>query len=725
MEQLHKLYTQTYGFPPAQSQPLPTAGSNRQYHRLTAPDGTTVIGVIGTSADENQAFIHLTRHLTLHQLPVPQILATSPDSLRYLQTDLGNRTLYDALQAGRQAQGQYNSQEQQLLSRTIQLLPDLQIKADRDLDYSHCYPQPQFDQTSALFDLNYFKYCFLKPSGIDFHELRLEEDFRHLAQDIADIPLQVFIHRDFQARNIMLSPEDQPYIIDYQGGRRGPLQYDLASFLWQASAHYPDTLRQQLIDTYLRSLSRYIPVDIPRFHADLSLCVLLRLLQVLGAYGYRGHFERKQHFLQSIPPAIQNLRQHLVRHSLPYPYLQQILTQLVGLPQYQTPPEAPAADQQLHIHIYSFSYRKGIPADTTPNGGGYVFDCRSIHNPGRYQAYKNLTGLDQPVIRFLEDNGEILRYLQHVESLIDSHVERYLQRSFTHLMIAFGCTGGQHRSVYCAQHLAQHLAQHYPVQIHLIHRELGIHQTLPTPQTAFIFTAGLGTRLRPLTDTLPKALVPVAGQPLLQHLLTKLHREHFTQAIINLHHHADQIEAWCQAHPQPVAIRYSDERTQLLDTGGALRHALPLLRDLRQPILLHNVDILSNARLQPLLSAAQDVAALLLVSPRPARRQLLFDQDLRLVGWTDTATGEVRSPHTDLQPQQCRQLAFAGIHVIHPRLLPLLQEQPEKFGIIDFYLQHCASQPIYGYIQDDLRILDVGKPETLRQAQDFLHTIGD
>ncbi|MBR3123458.1 MAG: phosphotransferase [Prevotella sp.] len=474
---------------------LAGAGSTREYYRLSAPVGSamsaTVIGCVGTSREENHAFITLARHFAEKSLPVPEILAVSDDELRYLQTDLGSVSLFDALQKGR-AEG-YSDDDARLLEETIRLLPRLQIVGAEGLDWSVCYPQPSFDEQNVMFDLNYFKYCFLKPSGLDFHELKLEADFRRMAADLTASEATGFMYRDFQARNIMLYPSPDtkespsfhlhssltslstPYFIDFQGGRRGPLEYDLASFLWQASAHYPDALRQHLIDVYFDELQKYAKTPVrEEFNRRLRLFVLFRTLQVLGAYGYRGYFERKKHFIDSIPPAIDNLRHHL---STDYPYLHDVLQQLVALPKFQKPVSNDSNDGKLVVRIFSFSYKKGIPEDESGNGGGYVFDCRSTHNPGRYEPYKQLTGLDEPVIRFLEDDGEITTFLNSVYKLADAHVERYLERGFTSLMFAFGCTGGQHRSVYSAQHLAEHLHQKYGIEVRLCHREQGISTT--------------------------------------------------------------------------------------------------------------------------------------------------------------------------------------------------------------------------------------------------------
>lgn len=507
MQRIKDLYKEYTGHEPLACVPLAGAGSNRQYFRLTSEDGTTMIGVIGTSRDENHAFCYLSDHFILRKLPVPRVFAKSEDGLCYLQQDLGGRSLFDALKDGREAGGRYNSHEKELLRRTIAELPNIQVRGARGIDFDQCYPQPRMDETNVLFDLNYFKYCFLKATGIDFHELKLEASFKLMAKDLTEASGETFLYRDFQARNVMLDADDKPWFIDFQGGRQGALQYDLASFLWQASACYSDDLRKELIDVYIGALKQYTEVDEVRFRQQLRLFVLFRLLQVLGAYGFRGYFERKKHFLDSIPPAIHNLRVLLADGGCPYPYLREVLQALVSLPQFAPQESAvhkeneikdvsaayckphtadgPASVSKydgkgpLRVRIFSFSFKKGIPEDESGNGGGYVFDCRSTHNPGRYEPYKKITGLDEPVIRFLEDDGEILTFLESVYKLADAHVERYMKRGFTDLMFCFGCTGGQHRSVYSAQHLAEHLNEKYGIRVDVCHREQGVKQTLP------------------------------------------------------------------------------------------------------------------------------------------------------------------------------------------------------------------------------------------------------
>jgi hypothetical protein len=326
----------------------------------------------------------------------------------------------------------------------------------------------------VMFDLNYFKYCFLKPSGLEFHEVRLQDEFERLADDLMGGQLvdeydqDTFLYRDFQARNVMLR-DGLPYFIDFQGGRRGPIYYDLASFVWQPRAAYSEELRQKLVEEYLGSLQRYVKVDRKEFEDRLGLFILFRILQLLGAYGFRGLVENKAAFVISIPLAMDMLREQLAIRHWPYPYLTELLGKLSQMPKFIA---AAASDGVLEIKVCSFSFKKGLPVDLSGNGGGYIFDCRSIHNPGRYEPYKKLTGRDEPVIRFLEEDGEVFSFLEHVYGVVDPHVETYSRRGFTSLMVSFGCTGGQHRSVYCAEHLAAHLSEKYPdIRVVLTHRE--------------------------------------------------------------------------------------------------------------------------------------------------------------------------------------------------------------------------------------------------------------
>ena len=501
LESLFKQYT---GAAPVECVALTGSASHRRYYRLTGADGRTLIGVEGTDADENRAFLTIDRHFASKGINVPKVVAV--DGLCYLQEDLGSTVLYDALAAGR-ASGDYSPAEVALLRKTLAALPKIQVEGARGLDFSVCYPQPSFDGRMVDFDLNYFKYDFLKLSGLEFNEVLLQDDFDRLKADLLAEPSDTFLYRDFNARNVMLV-DGEPWFIDFQGGRRGPVYYDVASFLWQARARYPEALREELLQVYLDALRAYVPVDEKHFRERLRLFILFRMLQVLGCYGYRGLWEGNKAFSDSIPPALE-----IVKSLLPlqnYPYLSEVLGKLCqqdfstslgmtknrhgrldrpSLLRKEIPGQAwndggscagneEGVGNQLVVTIYSFSYKKGIPEDTSGNGGGYVFDCRSVHNPGKYERFKQLTGLDESVIQFLEEDGEILRFLDNVYSLVDAHVERFLQRGFTHLQVSFGCTGGQHRSAYSAQHLAEHLVAKYPVKVHLIHRERGIESWL-------------------------------------------------------------------------------------------------------------------------------------------------------------------------------------------------------------------------------------------------------
>ena len=305
---------------------------------------------------------------------------------------------------------------------------------------------------------------------MEFQENLLEDDFERMAQKLLDDKTHTFLYRDFQSRNVMLV-DDEPYFIDFQGGRKGPVYYDVASFLWQAKANFPDELRYELIDTYIAALNKHYPVDKDYFLEQLRHFVLFRTLQVLGAYGFRGYFEKKPHFLQSVPFALNNLREILKSDFPEYPYLSKVMHEMINLKQF-----ADTRKDELEVRVVSFAYKKGIPSDPSGNGGGYVFDCRAINNPGKFERYNNVTGLDEPVIAFFKEDGEMDVYLESIYKLVDSHVKRYIERSFTHLMISFGCTGGQHRSVYASQRIAEHISKEFGVKVSLTHREQNLEQ---------------------------------------------------------------------------------------------------------------------------------------------------------------------------------------------------------------------------------------------------------
>ncbi len=478
MRRLRDLFRYVFSENPDSVEKLAAGGgSDRSYYRLRGGGGVTAVGVVGTSKEENAAFIYLSNHFAGKNLPVPRVLGTSPDGMCYLQQDLGDCTLYGELARGRNAGGVYDERETELLRRTVRLLPEIQIRGDRGLDYSVCYPSAEFDRQSIFFDLNYFKYSFLKLSGTEFNETRLEESFRLLAADLEKETLRGFMYRDFQARNVMLRGGN-PYFIDFQGGRRGPCYYDAASFLWQASARYGAELRSLLAGEYYDALSA-LRTDIPErkaFDVRLKVFVLFRLLQVLGAYGFRGLIEGKPYFENSIPPALDNLRELLEENDFPFGYLTDILRGVIRGGRFSGIRER---RESLVVRVFSFSYKRGIPRDESGNGGGYVFDCRSSNNPGRKAEFRNMTGLDAPVRKFIEDDGELPVFLESVRPLADKHVERWLERGFTDLMFSFGCTGGQHRSVYSAEWLARHLNGKYGVEVRLCHREIGVNRVLP------------------------------------------------------------------------------------------------------------------------------------------------------------------------------------------------------------------------------------------------------
>lgn len=471
-EVLKQLFEKYTGQTATEITEMNSSGSNRRYFRIRG-GRVSVVGVIGTNKDENNAFISLSKHFGEKGINVPKVLAVSTDGMSYIQEDLGDSVLYNEVSHGRES-GEYSSYERDLLCKVVEKLPKIQFKGAEGLDFNVCYPEPSFGERMILFDLNYFKYCFLKATGLDFNEVLLQDDFEKFKEDLLEDMGDTFMYRDFQARNVMLK-DDVPFFIDFQGGRKGPIYYDVASFIWQARARYPEDLKQEMLSAYLRSVRTYLPdLDEGYFREKLRQFVLFRNLQTLGAYGFRGYFEKKPHFLASVPFAIDNLRRLLRTPFDKYPYLNEVLSKLTRMQQFYEIAE----DKRLEVSIYSFAYKKGVPVDTSGNGGGYVFDCRAVNNPGKYEYYRQFNGMDKEVIKFLEDDGEILFFLDNVYRLVDVHVKRFIERKFTHLQVCFGCTGGQHRSVYCAEHLAEHLAKKFDIKISITHRELDIEKRL-------------------------------------------------------------------------------------------------------------------------------------------------------------------------------------------------------------------------------------------------------
>lgn len=477
-QSLSQLFFEAKGKMAGEQTALTASGSNRRYYRIESEDKTTsLIGVQGTSRDENHAFLYMAEHFMKKGLNVPKVLAVSDDEMNYVQQDLGNVLLFDYIAEGRKT-GVFSAREKEMLRKTMRGLARFQVVGAEEFDFNQCYPQPEFNLRSILWDLNYFKYCFLKATGLDFQEDKLENEFERLAYILLQNRMNAFMYRDFQSRNVMVCKDadgnEVPYFIDFQGGRRGPVFYDVASFLWQAKANFHPDLREELVEVYLEELQKYMPVDKDVFYDTLKHFVLFRTMQVLGAYGFRGYFEKKPHFLQSIPFAIDNLR-HLLKHaSEDYPYLIEVLQKMTEMKQFKDV----GVRKPLVVRVMSFSYKKGIPADPSGNGGGFVFDCRAVNNPGKYERYTHFTGMDEPVITFLEEDGEILPFLEQAYQLVDFSVKRYKDRGFQNLMVSFGCTGGQHRSVYAAEKMAQHINEKFGVEVQLIHREQNMERVL-------------------------------------------------------------------------------------------------------------------------------------------------------------------------------------------------------------------------------------------------------
>ena len=467
---LTTLFEQYTGETITKIEPLPPSGSDRKYFRLMN-ETHTLIGAFNPDKKENKAFIKFTEHFTKKGIAVPAILAKDAVNDTYLIEDLGNTTLFNHLAANRTGM-EFPDALLPTYKKVVEDLAKIQIKGHEGLDYENwCYNIKSFDKSSMLWDLYYFKYYFLKVSNVPFDEVLLEKDFQRLANYLQRADDNYFLFRDFQARNVMLK-DGKPYYIDYQGGRKGALQYDLASLLCQAKANIPYDIREELLQHYIKSAQKLTNLDEAKFVRFYYPFVLIRCIQVLGAYGFRGIYERKAHFLASIPYAIKNIEWVLGKLSkrLKLPYLRATLQRLIESRDWDLLLPKAKSDK-LTVTISSFSYRRGIPVDTSGNGGGHVFDCRSIHNPGRYTPYKKLTGRDKSVQVFLEEKSRITTFLDDVYKIVEPSVQRYMERGFTSLMVSFGCTGGQHRSVYSTDKLAAYLQSKYDVNVVVNHVE--------------------------------------------------------------------------------------------------------------------------------------------------------------------------------------------------------------------------------------------------------------
>ena len=446
---------------------IPQSGSDRMYFRVQSSQGN-YIATYNTNVKENNTFIGFSRHFKDRDCPVPGIYAVNEAGTIYIQEDFGDISLLNELEQKGHTNHVFN-----LFEKSLKALAHLQIKGDVGLNYDYCITSREFGKQAIVSDLLYFKYYFLDTLKIPYDKEKLIDDFEALATYLNHVDHKYFMFRDFQSRNVMVKNREV-FFIDYQGGMKGALQYDVASLLWQAKAELNDDWKNRLLHYYMNCVEEELqkPVDKNRFESQYNGYVLIRLLQVLGAYGFRGLFERKAHFLTSIPLALRNLQwfssHRQVGISLPeFDRLLKLITAddiIARFENVKATPETP-----LTVTINSFSYKKGIPADVSENGGGYVFDMRGILNPGRVEQYKMQSGLDKPVKDFLEQQTDMPLFLNGVYSIIDISVSDYIRRGFKNLMINFGCTGGQHRSVYAAEAIARHLRNKFKVNIILTH----------------------------------------------------------------------------------------------------------------------------------------------------------------------------------------------------------------------------------------------------------------
>jgi aminoglycoside/choline kinase family phosphotransferase len=467
MEQVAALYTATFGAPPESIDKVPQSGSDRVYYRVKG----TVVCIATTSKNikENQTFLQFSKHFQQRGCPVPAIYAVNEEETIYLQEDFGDISLLNELE-----QHGYNEHVYSLFKQSLQQLAHLQIKGHKDFNYDWCITSREFGRQAIVSDLLYFRYYFFDTLKIPYDKEKLIEDFEDLSIYLTRVDHKYFMFRDFQSRNVMVK-EGKVHFIDYQGGMKGAVQYDVASLLWQAKAELPDEWKNNLLEYYMDCLENVLQkeIDRTRFVSQYNGYVLIRLLQVLGAYGFRGLFERKAHFLTSIPLALRNLKWFLSNRNvgIKLPEFERILGLMVEdeiIHRFE-PPKA-TEETPLVVRISSFSYKStGIPVDETDNGGGFVFDCRGILNPGRIEEFKTQTGRDKGVKDFLEQQTKMPQFLNSVYNIIDIAVEDYMQRNFANLQISFGCTGGQHRSVYAADALARHLKNKYGVKIELKH----------------------------------------------------------------------------------------------------------------------------------------------------------------------------------------------------------------------------------------------------------------
>jgi len=469
IESTLELYKKWRGKDAASMDVLPRSGSERRYFRIHEQDGSTIIGTYGANIKENETFFYFSENFFGKQLPMANILAISDDRMFYLQEDFGDISLMDRLES----EG-YTEEIYGLFQKSLQTLAKLHVKGDKGLDYDRCLTNKEFGRQAIMADLLYFKYYFLDALRKPYDKQKLIDDFEALSNYLTHTEYKYFMFRDFQSRNIMVKKDNSIHFIDYQGGMKGAPQYDVASMLWQARANLNDEWKEKLLNDYISALENIVGSKINKgtFKSQYNGYVMIRLLQVLGAYGFRGLFERKAHFLTSIPLALTNLKWFINNQSIgiSLPEFRKVLDICVDdkIIQQFTPLQA-TEKTPLTVKISSFSYKKGLPDDSSGNGGGFVFDCRGILNPGRIEEFKSQTGRDKSVKDYLEQQTKMAEFLNSVFDIVDITVEDYLKRDFESLMISFGCTGGQHRSVYAADALARHLRNKFKVKIELKH----------------------------------------------------------------------------------------------------------------------------------------------------------------------------------------------------------------------------------------------------------------
>lgn len=470
MEGLLSLYLTHFGKKASKLEEIPRSVSTRRYFRLYG-EGETVVGTYSPDTNETIAFTNYAKHFHAAGMNVPEVLAISEDLVYYLQEDLGDSRMHEMVVARRDISLDRDIMD--LYKKVIDQLVKLQFQGHKGLDYSIAVPRSDFDRQAVLWDLNHFKYYFLKTSGLPFDEQKLEDAFFEFADEISSLPREYFMFRDFQTRNIMIK-EGEPYFIDFQGGRRGPIQYDLASLLLESKTGLNVSDQSELIDYYLESASSFGDIKGDEFRLIYKKVSLIRLLQVLGTYGLRGLVEKKAVFLQSIPKGLENLASLLNKYDgseIPL-YLSKLLEKVADLKDNYRSMQLPFAG--LTIYVHSFSYRKPLPDDLSGNGGGFVYDCRFMSNPGRFEEFRMLNGLDAPVEKFLSEDPEVSKFLSSVKDQLRQAIESYKAQGYQHLMVSFGCTGGRHRSVYSARKIADWCRTLPDLRVLEFHREMGI-----------------------------------------------------------------------------------------------------------------------------------------------------------------------------------------------------------------------------------------------------------